>query len=211
MQQGFGFRTKLSRELDKARTSAADSPSFTFWTLLGQSPPKLPLSHQPGQKKTWLQRYSTMIIMEILRLNCWIVCRLLRNKPSTQPTVCLANLDVRQSPKSLTKQAPCARQGVQGHWPYRLIKKLLQDPKNPKSDEHIRVGRNPTGVENKLIFQIHLVVHQIIVAPSMTCSLACEPSVHPFLSHVLSLSSSGFLGLLHMVDTILPQKLLGSI
>ena len=68
----------------------------------------------------------------------------------------------------------------------------------------------PNRSENKLIFQIHLVVHQIIVAPSMTHSLACEPSVHPFLSHVLWLSSSGVLGLLHMVDSTLPQKLLGS-
>ena len=131
---------------DKARTSAADSPSFTFWALLGRSPPKLPLSHQRG-KKTWLQRYSSMIIMEILRLNCWIaivncweINHLLNDSlPS--------NLDVRQSSKSLTKQAPCARQGVRGHWPISVDQKAAPSPQESEIRRTHQSGRNPTGVK----------------------------------------------------------------
>ena len=72
-------------------------------------------------------------LLDCYRVDCWEISHLLNDSlPS--------NLDVRQSSKSLTKQAPCARQGVRGHWPISVDQKIAPSPKNPKSDERIRVG-----------------------------------------------------------------------
>ena len=147
MQQGFGFQTKLCRDLWQSKNLCY---RFPVLHVVGSSWSKssvASIESSTGGKKTWLQRYSTMMIMEILGLNCWIamvdcweISHLLNDSlPS--------NLDVRQSSKSLTKQAPCARQGVRGHWPISVDQKTAPSPQESEIRWTHQSGRNPTGVK----------------------------------------------------------------
>ena len=79
-------------------------------------------------------------LLDCYRVDCWEISHLLNDSlPS--------NLDVRQSSKSLTKQAPCARQGVRGHWPISVYQKTAPSPQETEIRWTHQSGRNPTGVK----------------------------------------------------------------